>query len=88
MAVTVKSARPVLDVAAIRKDFPILSQRVHGEKVVAYLDNAATSQKPRQVIGAMSEVFESYNANLHRGVYEFSEKTTKRCRCAGDRLRP
>jgi cysteine desulfurase/selenocysteine lyase len=76
MAVTVKSARPVLDVAAIRKDFPILSQRVHGEKVVAYLDNAATSQKPRQVIGAMSEVFESYNANIHRGVYEFSEKTT------------
>jgi len=49
---------------------------VHGDKLVAYLDNAATSQKPRQVIDAMREVFESYNANIHRGVYEFSEKTT------------
>jgi cysteine desulfurase/selenocysteine lyase len=48
---------------------------VHG-KPVAYLDNAATSQKPRQVIDAMRAVFEDHNANIHRGVYEFSEKTT------------
>ena len=76
MAVTVRGATSTLDVARIRADFPILSQKVHGDKLVAYLDNAATSQKPRQVIDAMREVFESYNANIHRGVYEFSEKTT------------
>ena len=77
MAVTTRSASPAsLDVTRIRADFPILSQKVHGDKLVAYLDNAATSQKPRQVIDAMREVFESYNANIHRGVYEFSEKTT------------
>jgi cysteine desulfurase/selenocysteine lyase len=64
-----------LDVERIRKDFPILSQKVHGKPVV-YLDNAATSQKPRQVIDAMSRVYEEHNANIHRGVYEFSEKTT------------
>src|SRR5437764_7995475 len=70
---TVKSAP--LDVARIRKDFPILSQKVRGKNLV-YLDNAATSQKPRQVIDAMSRVFEGHNANIHRGVYEFSERTT------------
>src|SRR5207245_11787003 len=64
-----------LDVARIRKDFPILAQTVRGKPLV-YLDNAATSQKPRQVIDAMSGVFEEYNANIHRGVYEFSERTT------------
>src|ERR1700682_688630 len=76
MAVTVRSGTSSLDVARIRADFPILSQKVHCATVVASLDNAPTSQKPRQVIDAMREVFESYNANIHRGVYEFSEKTT------------
>jgi cysteine desulfurase/selenocysteine lyase len=78
VAVTVKSPsqqRSPLDVARIRADFPILSRTVNG-KTVVYLDNAATSQKPRQVIDAMSAVFEEYNANIHRGVYEFSETTT------------
>ena len=70
-----KTATP-LDVAKIRADFPVLSQRVHRDKPVVYLDNAATSQKPRQVIDAMRQVFEEYNANIHRGVYEFSERTT------------
>jgi len=78
VAVTVKTereARSPLDVARIRADFPILSRTVNGKPVV-YLDNAATSQKPRQVIDAMSAVFEEHNANIHRGVYEFSETTT------------
>jgi cysteine desulfurase/selenocysteine lyase len=78
VTVTIKSANVVrspLDVARIRGDFPILSRTVNG-KTVVYLDNAATSQKPRQVIDAMSAVFEEYNANIHRGVYEFSETTT------------
>ena len=75
MAVTVRPATSALDVARIRADFPVLSRTVNGRTVV-YLDNAATSQKPRQVIDAMSRVFEEHNANIHRGVYEFSERTT------------
>src|SRR2546421_5350041 len=78
VAVTVKTptvkASP-LDVGRIRKDFPILAQTVRGKPLV-YLDNAATSQKPRQVIDSMTRVFEEHNANIHRGVYEFSERTT------------
>jgi len=76
MAVTAPAqvATP-LDVERIRRDFPILAKTVHGKPLV-YLDNASTSQKPRQVIDAMSSVFEEHNANIHRGVYEFSERTT------------
>lgn len=74
VTMTGRPATP-LDVAAIRADFPILSRTVHGKPLV-YLDNAATSQKPRPVIDAMSRVFEEHNANIHRGVYEFSERTT------------
>ncbi len=75
MAVTLSKVASPLDVARIRADFPVLSRSVHGKPVV-YLDNAATSQKPKQVIDAMREVFEEHNANIHRGVYEFSERTT------------
>ena len=75
MAVTLPNVTSSLDVARIRADFPVLARSVHGKPVV-YLDNAATSQKPKQVIDAMREVFEEHNANIHRGVYEFSERTT------------
>ncbi|MBI3579721.1 MAG: aminotransferase class V-fold PLP-dependent enzyme, partial [Ignavibacteriales bacterium] len=64
------------DVARIRKDFPILSQKVHG-KPLAYLDNAATSQKPQFVINAISEYYRSENSNIHRGVHYLSEKATQ-----------
>ena len=56
---------PVLDVAAIRADFPILARHVHGRPLV-YLDNAATSQTPRQVIAAFDDYYSRYNANIHR----------------------
>ncbi|MEK6620035.1 MAG: aminotransferase class V-fold PLP-dependent enzyme, partial [Chloroflexota bacterium] len=72
------AARPIarpLDVERIRADFPILSQTVHGRPLV-WLDNASTSQKPRQVLEVMRRVYEEHNANIHRGVYEFSERTT------------
>ena len=76
MAITAPlPTRTPLDVERIRADFPILSRTVHGKQVV-YLDNAATSQKPRAVIDAMSAVYLEHNANIHRGVYEFSETTT------------
>ena len=66
-----------LDVARIRDDFPILSRKVHGKPLV-YLDNAATSQKPHQVISALTEYYEGYNANVHRGVHSLSMEATDR----------
>jgi cysteine desulfurase/selenocysteine lyase len=65
-----------LDVQAIRRDFPILSQEVYGRPLV-YLDNAATTQKPRAVIDAISNYYLSYNANIHRGVHLLSERATQ-----------
>ena len=66
-----------IDVARIRDDFPILSRKVYGKPLV-YLDNAATSQKPRQVISALTEYYEGYNANVHRGVHALSMESTER----------
>lgn len=64
-----------LDVAELRKDFPILQETVRGKQLV-YLDNAATTQKPRQVIEAVTRFYESENSNIHRGVYHLSERAT------------
>lgn len=61
--------------AAIRDDFPILAREVHGKPLV-YLDSTASSQKPTAVIEAMNHYYRSYNANVHRGVYEISEEAT------------
>ena len=66
-----------IDVSRIRDDFPILSRKVYGKPLV-YLDNAATSQKPRQVISALTEYYEGYNANVHRGVHALSMEATDR----------
>jgi len=68
-------ARGPLDVAAIRQDFPILTRRVH-DKPLVYLDNAATSQKPRQVIQALVDYYEQTNANIHRGLHTLAEEAT------------
>ncbi len=64
-----------LDVTAIRRDFPILERQVRGKRLV-YLDNAATSQKPRVVIDSLSRYYEYYNANVHRGVHTLSDEAT------------
>jgi len=64
------------DLRRIRNDFPILQQQVHG-KPLAYLDNAATSQKPRQVIDALSRYYSADNANIHRGVHQLAERATR-----------
>ncbi|HIH51412.1 MAG TPA: aminotransferase class V-fold PLP-dependent enzyme, partial [Nanoarchaeota archaeon] len=61
----------------LAKDFPILKRKFNGKRLV-YLDSAATSQKPRQVISALKEFYEKYNANVHRGVYNLSEEATQR----------
>jgi cysteine desulfurase / selenocysteine lyase len=68
--------RPVaLDADRLRKDFPILERVVHGKPLV-YLDSAATSQKPRQVIDAVTEYYEQHNANIHRSVHLLAEEAT------------
>jgi cysteine desulfurase/selenocysteine lyase len=64
-----------LDVAAIKKDFPILEREVHGGRLV-YLDSANTSQKPRVVLDAMTRYYEHSNANVHRGTYLIAEEAT------------
>ncbi len=69
-------AVPALDVARIRADFPILDQQVYGKPLV-YLDNAATTQKPRAVIDAVTRYYEHDNANVHRGVHALSQRATE-----------
>ena len=65
----------MFDVTTIRKDFPILSRKVNGRPLV-YLDNAATSQKPQQVIDCIVDYYSNYNANIHRGVHALSQEAT------------
>src|SRR5581483_7886230 len=64
-----------LDTKKIRKDFPILTRQIHGKPLV-YLDNAATTQKPRQVIERLKDYYERHNGNIHRGVHTLSEEAT------------
>ena len=64
-----------LDLNTIRADFPILSRKVNGQDLV-YLDNAATSQTPTQVIDVIANYYQSYNANIHRGVHTLSQEAT------------
>jgi len=68
-------SQPGLDVHRLRRDFPILSQTVHGKPLV-YLDNAASTQKPKAVIDAERAVYEEYYSNVHRGVHQLSIKST------------
>jgi cysteine desulfurase / selenocysteine lyase len=64
-----------LDIQSIRNDFPILNEVVNGKQLV-YFDNAATTQKPRLVLDALSGYYEHYNANIHRGIHHLAEKAT------------
>lgn len=64
-----------MDINTIRKDFPILNQKVHGNPLI-YLDTSATSQSPVQVVDAMSEYYNEYNSNVHRGVHTLGTKAT------------
>mgnify|MGYP001604521322 CR=1 FL=1 len=65
----------MLDIKRIRDDFPILQRTVHGKPLV-YLDNAATTQKPRQVIEALTRYYTTFNANIHRGIHTLAEEAT------------
>ncbi len=72
-----KAAGGKFDVEKIRQDFPILHQKIQGNPLV-YFDNAATSQKPLQVIEAMQQYYREDNANIHRGVHTLSERATEK----------
>jgi cysteine desulfurase / selenocysteine lyase len=73
---TVSATYVKLDARALRADFPILDQEING-KPLAYLDSAVTSQKPRQVLDAMTSFYETSYANVHRGVYALAERATE-----------
>ena len=75
-----------LDVARIKKDFPILDIEVHGGKRLVYLDSASSSQKPRAVLDAMDRYYETTHANVHRGVYAIAEEATARYEAARARI--
>src|ERR1700738_844266 len=81
MATTSTSSTKTLDVESVRRDFPIF------ETGIAYLDSANTSQRPRQVTGAMQEYFEKYNANILRAAYGSSETATERFEGARQKVR-
>jgi cysteine desulfurase/selenocysteine lyase len=75
MSANPASRRTAFDVATIRRDFPVLDQTINGHPLV-YLDNAASSQRPRAVIDAVSHYYEHDHANVHRGVHALSQRAT------------
>lgn len=84
--ITETPTKKTLDVEAIRSQFPILKEKVHGKPLV-YFDNAATSQKPRRVIKAESTYYATINANVHRGVHTLSNLATEAQEAARETIR-
>ena len=76
LAATAASNTPAYDLERVRADFPILARKVHGQRL-AFLDSAASAQKPRAVIDAISHCYEAEYANVHRGVYWLSARATQ-----------
>ncbi len=85
-AVTAAAANRPLEVEAVRRDFPVLAREVNG-KPLCYLDNAASSQRPRQVIDAISNYYQQSHANVHRGVHRLSQEATDLFEGARETLR-
>ncbi len=67
----------MFDPQAYIQDFPILQRKIHGDKRLIYLDNAATSQKPQQVLDTITEYYTQHNANVHRGIHQLGDESTK-----------
>jgi cysteine desulfurase/selenocysteine lyase len=80
------TAKPKIDAQRLRADFPIFEQEFHG-KPLAFLDSAASSQKPRQMLDAMRDFYETSYANVHRGVYELAERATAGLETAREKVR-
>jgi cysteine desulfurase/selenocysteine lyase len=81
------TAEKRLDARRLRADFPIFEHAIHGSKPLAYLDSAASSQKPRRVLDAMTAFYETSYANIHRGVYDLGERATEAYEGARERAR-
>ena len=79
-------AAGALDIERIRRDFPVLKREVNGRPLV-YLDNAATSQKPVQVMAEITRYYRDINSNIHRGVHTLSVEATERYEAARERVR-
>jgi len=75
-----------LSTEEIRKDFPILQRKVRDNKPLIYLDNASTTQKPNQVIDAITDYYRNYNANIHRAVYALAEEATNAYESTRDKV--
>src|SRR3954463_6941749 len=73
--------------ASLREDFPILEQNVHGDQPLVFLDNAASTQRPRQVIDVLRRVYERDYANVHRGIHTLSERSTEQYEEARQKVR-
>ena len=82
--VSASAGTAAIDWSALRRDFPILDQEVHGKPLV-YLDSGASSQKPRQVIDAISHYYEHDHSNVHRGIHELSNRATAAYESARER---
>lgn len=80
------TASPI-DADRIRQDFPILSRPIHEDRELIYLDNAATTQRPRQVIDAIVEMYERHYGNVHRGIHWLSDQSTDRYEDAREKVR-
>ncbi|MEK6870707.1 MAG: aminotransferase class V-fold PLP-dependent enzyme, partial [Thermoproteota archaeon] len=70
----------------LRKDFPILQRTVRDNKTLVYLDNASTTQKPNQVIDAITDYYRNHNANIHRAVYALAEEATELYEATRDKI--
>ena len=78
--------KPVFDIEAVRRDFPILARQVHGKPLV-FLDSAASAQKPVQVMDAERHIYEHEYANVHRGIHYLSQVCTDRMEAARETVR-
>ena len=77
---------PDFDVESVRRDFPILHQRLMGDVPLVYLDTAATAHKPRSVVAKVVECFEQYNSNVHRGIHQLGDRMTTELELAREKV--
>src|SRR5260221_9030540 len=84
---TLVTEKTTFDVEAVRRDFPILHKPLPGGVPLVYLDNAATAQKPRQVIEKLAECLDSYNGNVHRGIHALGDRVTTELEESREKIR-
>ncbi len=77
---------PDFDVESVRRDFPILDQRLAGDMPLVYLDTAATAHKPRSVVAKLMECYEQYNSNVHRGIHQLGDRMTTELESAREKI--